>query len=95
MSGSPKMADMADAAEDSEGRSAKSACIHPALPPPRWIAAAAAASLFSRRATSTTRAPARANAAAMASPIPELPPVTTAALPCSEKSSVTKFTEGP
>ena len=40
------------------------------------------------RATITTRAPARARAEAIASPIPELPPVTTATRPASENSSV-------
>ena len=44
------------------------------------------ASGSSRRARSTTFAPARARARAIARPMPELPPVTRATLPCSENS---------
>ena len=58
-----------------------------AFPPTDSISAAAASSSGAPRAARTTAAPARANAAAMALPIPRFAPVTTATFPQSEPAS--------
>ena len=62
-------------------RSATSATIACASPPAARIAATAAASSSAWRATSTTRAPARASASPSARPSPRLPPVTSTFCP--------------
>ena len=92
MSGGPNAAAAASAARSTSGRSARSALTQPASPPAARSASAARPSLSASRATSTTLAPASASARAISSPIPELPPVTTATRPSSEKSSAGKLT---
>src|SRR5262249_49430011 len=52
--------------------------------PQSWLAVASRSALF--RATIATSTPSRANSRAMALPIPRLPPVTMARLPCNPRS---------
>src|SRR5262245_35036397 len=52
--------------------------------PPSWLAVASRSVLF--RATIATSTPSRANSRAMDLPIPRLPPVTMARLPCNPRS---------
>jgi hypothetical protein len=85
MSGSPYHLTAASAAARSAPRSARSAGTAAASTPAAASSATAAASGASRRATTTTLAPARPRASAMARPIPEPPPVTSATRPASEK----------
>ncbi len=86
MSGSPNTAAARSAASLAAARPARSPGTQAARPPADWMAAAARASGPSRRASSTTAAPARASEQAIAWPIPELPPVTRATRPSREKS---------
>src|SRR4030095_13765289 len=60
---------------------ATSARTNAASPPSFLISATTCAPSFSRRPVNTTFAPARANAIAVAFPIPEVPPVTSATFP--------------
>src|SRR6266513_2594796 len=60
---------------------ATSARTNAASPPSFLISPTTCAPSFSRRPVRTTFAPARANAIAVALPIPEVPPVTSATLP--------------
>jgi hypothetical protein len=87
MSGSPNAAAAADEARRTSVRSDKSALTQAAAQPAAHSEAEAADNRVGSRATRTTRAPANARADAMASPIPELPPVTTATRPSSENNS--------
>ena len=84
MSGGPNASAAASAARSSSARSARSALTQQACPPDARSPAAAVLQPLASRATSTTWAPARASAAAIPAPIPELPPVTTATRPASE-----------
>jgi hypothetical protein len=84
MSGSPNGSAAAAAARATDARSERSALTHAAAP----SAAADAASRAGSRAMSTARAPARDSADAIASPMPELPPVTTAVRPSSENNEL-------
>ena len=86
MSGDPNAAAAPSAARSTSARSARSALTQATMAPASRSPAAATSSRSLSRATSTTRAPARASAAAISAPIPELPPVTTATRPSSEKS---------
>ncbi len=90
MSGSPKTAAASMAARQTSARSPRSALTHPAWQPAWASSPATDASRAGSRATSTTRAPAWARADAIPSPIPELPPVTTAIRPLSENSPARK-----
>jgi hypothetical protein len=90
MSGSPNAAVAADAALRTSARSDRSALTHAAEHPASHNEVAVADRRVGSRATSTTLAPASARADAIASPIPELPPVTTATRPSSENNSVRK-----
>ncbi len=90
MSGGPKSPSASSAARETSAREARSALTHAASPPAARIPSAAQPRRSGSRATSTTRAPARASAVAIPAPIPELPPVTTATRPASENSSSTK-----
>src|SRR6266702_1639037 len=87
MSGSPNATVASAAARRSAGRSPRSAATRAALPPARSSSPTASSSARSPRATSTTLAPAPHSAAAIARPMPELPPVTTTTSPRSENSS--------
>src|SRR5580693_7685976 len=87
MSGSPNAAAAADAPRRTSARSARSALTHAAAQPASRSDLQVAESLVGSRATITTRAPASASPEAIASPIPELPPVTTATRPSSENNS--------
>src|SRR5260370_31349663 len=60
---------------------ATSARTNAASPPSFFISATTCAPSFSRRPVRTTFAPARANSIAVALPIPDVPPVTSATLP--------------
>ena len=88
MSGSPKAAAAADAPRRTSARSDRSALTHATAQPASRIDLQVADSRVGSRAMITTWAPANASAEAIASPIPELPPVTTATRPSSENSSV-------
>ncbi len=68
-------------------RSPRSALIAEAVTPWSRSRATAWSSSACLRATTTTSAPARPMASAMAYPMPELPPVTSARRPCRENSS--------
>src|ERR1700733_8084491 len=87
MSGSPNEAAAADALRRTSARSDRSALTHAAAQPASRNDLQVADSLVGSRATITTCAPASASAEAIASPIPELPPVTTATRPSSENNS--------
>ena len=88
MSGSPKAAAAADAPRRTSARSDRSALTQATAQPASRSDLQVADSLVGSRATITTCAPASASAEAMASPIPELPPVTTATRPSRENNSV-------
>lgn len=87
MSGSPNTPAACSAAARTPSRVLRSALTHAARQPSAVNSSTVAASSASLRATITTLAPARASAPAMALPMPELPPVTTAVRPSSENSS--------
>src|SRR5579863_6729200 len=87
MSGSPNEAAAADAPRRTSARSERSALTQAAAQPASRSVLQVADSLVGSRATSTTCAPANASPEAIASPIPELPPVTTATRPSSENNS--------
>ena len=87
MSGSPNAAAAADAPRRTSARSERSALTQAAAQPASRSDLQVAESLVGSRATITTCAPASASAEAIASPIPELPPVTTATRPSSENNS--------
>ena len=63
-----------------------------AVPPSVLIAAATASAADSSRSAITTLAPDRAASRALASPIPEAPPITTTSIPSSEKGEAAGFT---
>src|SRR6516164_8931531 len=86
MSGSPNGPVAASAARSRPAGSARSALTQADWPPSARSHAAVSASAASPRASTTTCAPARPSAPAMARPIPELPPVTSATRPSSENS---------
>ena len=81
ISGAPKDSPARAAHSLSEARSARSQGRLAARPPALPISSRTASSMEARRATSTTAAPAPANASAMVRPMPELAPVTTATRP--------------
>ncbi len=85
MSGGPKISLTRSQAAGTAARSLRSAQTRPARPPAWPMAATAARSGSSWRASRTTRAPAAARARPAAAPMPELPPVTRATRPSSEK----------
>ena len=87
MSGSPKAAAAADAPGAPRPGRHRSALTQATSQPASRSDLQVADSRVGSRATITTRAPANASAEAIASPIPELPPVTTATRPSSENSS--------
>src|ERR1039458_7259235 len=95
MSGGPNAPAASSAARSTCARSASSALIQAACPPASRSPAAASSSRCSSRATSTTCAPAPASAVAIPAPMPELPPVTTATRPASEKRPSRKLTQRP
>src|SRR5580693_6282010 len=86
MSGSPNTAAASSAPRATAARLARSALTQAAWPPSADSDATAFSSAGRPRAMITTRAPAPASAAAMAWPMPELPPVTTATRPSSPNS---------
>ena len=87
MSGSPNASTACSAAARTPARVLRSALVQAARQPSAVSSSTVAVSSASLRATITTLAPARARAVAMAWPMPELPPVTTATRPSSENSS--------
>ena len=89
MSGSPKAATAPSAAARTPSAVPRSALTQAVRHPAASNSSMVAFSSLSRRATTTTRAPARASAPVTARPIPELPPVTTATRPASENRSET------
>src|ERR1700722_3086732 len=90
MSGSPKAAAAADAPRRTSARSDRSALTQATEHPASRSDVLAADSRVGSREMITTSAPANASAEAIASPMPELPPVTTATRPSSENNSVRK-----
>lgn len=88
MSGSPNNPAALSAIHRTESRAARSPATQPATHPSADMRSAVPASVAAVLATSTTRAPARPSAPAIAAPMPELPPVTTATLPSSENSEL-------
>ena len=86
MSGSPKAVVAAAAASSTAARSLRSVLTQATEHPCACSEAAASSSRPRSCATRTTCAPARASAAAIPWPIPELPPVTRATRPASENN---------
>lgn len=89
MSGSPNAAAASSAPARTPSVVLRSALTQAARQPSAVSSSTVALSSVSRRATTTTPAPARARAPVIARPMPELPPVTTATRPSSENSSET------
>ena len=83
MSGGPNGSAAATQTRATSARDERSALTHSPS-----SSAAAVASREGSRAMRTTRAPALASAEAIAAPMPELPPVTTATRPSSENSEL-------
>jgi hypothetical protein len=77
----PNRSTVADTSWAHAASSERSAAWNPASPPARVIAATAAAPRSASRPVTTTRAPSAANAVAIAVPIPEVEPVTSAISP--------------
>ena len=90
MSGEPNGCEACSTNFGSRSASLKSTATNSQFPPCVAICAAVLASCYSRRAATTTDAPALAKAVAIVRPMPAPPPVTRATFPESAKSSLQK-----